>query len=61
MSGIEPGRAAYEGYRAYSDGRSLVSGAALPEWDAQDPEIRAAWRAAADAVLMMRDLQERRP
>jgi hypothetical protein len=50
--GMEAGQAAYEGYRVYSDGRSLVSGEPLPDWHQQDPEIRAAWRAAADAVVM---------
>lgn len=49
---IDIGRVAYEGYRAASDGKSLVSGEPLPTWGEQAPEIREAWRAAADAVLM---------
>lgn len=49
---MDIGQVAYEGYRAASDGKSLVSGAPLPAWSEQAPEIREAWRAAADAVLM---------
>lgn len=52
---LEMGRMAYEGYRVGSDGKSLISGAVLPEWADLAPEIRAAWRAAADAVLMYAD------
>lgn len=52
---LDPGFVAYEGYRTASDSRSLVSGAPLPEWPDLSEEIRVAWRAAADAVLMMAD------
>lgn len=45
------GQLAYEAYLEASDGRSLVSGAELPTWDAQDPRIQRAWDHAADAVL----------
>lgn len=41
-------KAAYERYLAVSDGKSLVSGAELPAFDALDDKIKAAWRAAAD-------------
>jgi hypothetical protein len=44
------GEAAYAGYFAACDGKSLISGAQLPSWDEQDPRIQAAWQAAADAV-----------
>ena len=44
------GRIAYEAYCASSDGKSLISGAKLPLWDEQSPEIKAAWDAAAQAV-----------
>lgn len=44
------GRFAYEAYCEFSGGKSLVSGAALPEWDAQAPEIRGAWIAAAARI-----------
>lgn len=47
------GRAAYEAYCQCTGGRSAVTGAELPTWDNQRPDIREAWRAAADAVLMM--------
>ena len=43
-----PARAAYERYLAASSGKSLVSGAELPGWDALSPEIKAAWMAAVD-------------
>lgn len=43
-----PARAAYERYLASSGGKSLVSGAELPGWDALSPEIKAAWMAAVD-------------
>jgi hypothetical protein len=49
---VDIGQVAYEGYCTVSDGKSLVSGAPLPTWEEQAPEIREAWRAAADAVLM---------
>jgi hypothetical protein len=43
-----PGRAAYKRYLGASGGKSLVSGAELPGYDALPEAIRAAWRAAAD-------------
>lgn len=43
-----PARAAYERYLASSGGKSLVSGADLPGWDALSPGIKAAWMAAVD-------------
>jgi hypothetical protein len=49
---IDPGKLAYEGYSAYSDNKSLVSGEPLPTWEEQSEEIRGAWRAAADVVVM---------
>lgn len=45
-----PGQIAYEGYCKASDGKSLISGAILPEWDELTPEIKGAWEAAAEAV-----------
>lgn len=48
---FDPGQIAYEAYRLASDGVSLVSGAALPEWDDQEPAIRQAWSAAEDGVI----------
>jgi len=49
----ELGKAAYMAYCQASDNKSLVSGAELPTWEDQKPEIREAWRAAADAVYML--------
>jgi hypothetical protein len=46
-----PGQVAYEAYLAKSDGRSLVSGAELPDWGLVPGDIRDAWEAAASAVL----------
>lgn len=46
------GDVAYEAYRQTTGGRSLVSGAPLPGWLDLPEDIREAWRAAADAVLM---------
>ncbi len=45
------GQVAYEAYFDYSDGKSLISGAALPVWDVQKSEIQQAWEAAAAAVV----------
>jgi hypothetical protein len=45
------GQIAYEGYFAFSNGKSLISGAQLPTWEAQDERIRNAWEAAAFCVL----------
>lgn len=47
------GRAAYEAYCACFGNRSAVSGEELPSWDEQRPDIREAWRAAADAAVMV--------
>jgi hypothetical protein len=47
------GRAAYMAYCQCFDGRSAITGEPLPTWEDQRPDIREAWRAAADAVLML--------
>lgn len=47
----ELGEIAYVGYFKASDGKSLISGAPLPAWDEQAPEIRQAWNLAAMAVV----------
>ena len=44
------GKIAYDAYRADTGGKSLVSGAAIPEWEELDVRIRLAWVAAARAV-----------
>lgn len=41
---------AYEAYCNATGGRSLISGAELPTWEALKPEIQQAWDAAAQAV-----------
>lgn len=45
------GQVAYHGYFEASGGASLISGAPLPQWHEQSEEIRAAWDAAAAAVV----------
>lgn len=45
------GEAAYEGYRKVSGGKSIVTGAAIPEWDGLDDRIKTCWQAAADAAV----------
>ncbi len=45
------GQIAYEGYFKSCGGESLISGAALPSWDAQSEAIQTAWCAGAIAVL----------
>lgn len=42
------GRHAYERYIYSSGGKSLISGAELPEFDGLSPEVKKAWIAAAD-------------
>jgi hypothetical protein len=44
------GKVNYEAYREFTHGRSLVSGAMLPEWGGLPHEIQAGWNAGADAV-----------
>lgn len=50
MTGITPGQAAYEGYRAYSRGKSLISGQPIPGWEVLEDDLVRAWEAAAQAV-----------
>lgn len=50
MAGIAWGEIAYECYREHSGGKSLVSGAAIPEWNKLSPDIQAAWKASAQGV-----------
>jgi len=45
------GQVAYEGYRRFSEGKSLASGEPIPEWDGLALEIQRAWEAAAMSVL----------
>jgi hypothetical protein len=61
MTEVSPGRAAYEAYVLSSDGRSLISGEKLPAWDGLRPEVREAWRAAADGALMFAGLPRFHP
>lgn len=49
---------AYDAYCASTGGKSLISGDQLPPFDALKPEIKNAWRAAAEAVLK-KDLHSR--
>lgn len=49
-----PAAVAYEAYRRNCGGKSLISGAPLPAWDCLPDSVRAAWFAAAAAVLAIR-------
>jgi len=44
------GKAAYDGYIAKTDGKSLIIGDALPAWADLKPAIQEAWVASAIAV-----------
>lgn len=45
------GRRCYQAYRDAAEGRSLVTGAPLPEWSDMPDAIRAAWVAAATEAV----------
>ncbi len=45
------GKIAYTAYRAHSQGKSLVSGADIPEWEHLKVDIQIAWEKAAKAVV----------
>ena len=45
------GQRAYEGYRDHTGGVSLATGGPIPAWADLPPAIRAAWGAAAKALL----------
>ena len=47
----ELGKINYEAYCAASNGKSLISGADLPNWDDQDEAIKTAWDAGAQAIF----------
>lgn len=47
---VEYGQIAYDAYCLESGGKSLISGATLPDWMSLKYPIRAAWVAAAQAV-----------
>ncbi len=48
---FHPGKVAYEAYRKFSDGKSLISGQTLPLWEEQSPQIQNAWKAAGLEVM----------
>lgn len=50
------GRAAYLAYRD-AVGGVAVNGDPIPGWEGLLPRIREAWRAAADAAVMVTDLR----
>lgn len=50
------GRHAYEAYFEYSDGKSLVSGAPLPDYEEQADAIKAAW---AEVEMRLKKKYER--
>lgn len=46
----ELARAGYEAYRAWTGGRSIVTGDALSEFDGLLPKVQDAWAAAGEAM-----------
>lgn len=44
------GQIAYEAYATSTDWKSAISGAPLPQWEAQADVVRAAWEAAGAAA-----------
>lgn len=44
------GQIGYEAYRNHTGGKSLATGANIPEWDSISPAIQAAWEVAAKAI-----------
>lgn len=46
------GQIAYEAYFKFSRGKSLISGASLPEFAVQSEPVQQAWEAAAEAVVI---------
>lgn len=51
MNKIRSGQLAYEAYCEYTGWKSLISGAPLPKWEDVKPEIKASWKASAEAIL----------
>lgn len=55
---LDIGLVAYEGYKTYTGGKTY-DGKDMLSWTDLGPDIRAAWRAAADAVLMVTSSQDK--
>jgi hypothetical protein len=51
LEDIAAGQVGYEAYRKQSEGKSLASGAPIPEWDKLSGAIRRAWCVAAAAII----------
>lgn len=47
----EYGKYAYNGYKIIAEGKSLIDGKPLPEWDDLPENIKVAWLGAALAVV----------
>jgi hypothetical protein len=45
------GKTAYEAYVREVGGHSAITGATLPSWEDQQPLVKRAWYAAAEAVI----------
>jgi hypothetical protein len=50
INDLELAKSAYDAYRRYSDGKSLISNQLIPEFEILPDRIRDAWKAAAQAV-----------
>ena len=53
MAVVEEGQVAYTAYRDHTNGRSLVSGEPIPEWEFLPEQVKAAWQAAGEAVARL--------
>jgi hypothetical protein len=49
-SPIDLGQVAYEAYSVSAEGKSLVTGDALPDWSGLPDRVQESWRHAAEAV-----------
>lgn len=49
----EAGKTAYNAYKSASGGKSLVSGADLPEWEWLSEPIRFSWTHVAEVLLVL--------
>lgn len=54
------GRAAYEGYRSSSGGKSLISGDPLPPFERLKPVVQLAWVVGAEAAVETAQAREAR-
>ena len=54
---LDPGFVAFMGYKQFTDNKTHDN-REIPEWTELGEQIRGAWRAAADAVLMYKSTRD---